>query len=261
MDGRSLRVADAVKRRRIRLSTWCCGARLGENAKATKVAEPQVRDWLAVLARCFQLLDGISVLELDCVQDASPEELDRHRLGLDAAREKRVDLISHATSRLLTRMGGTVRMANAKVLFNPFDAPAAVASSRNVAECVLDFRARLEIESSHEAAEAKRWGQAAVEARDKVLAAGSSGAAAARRRGDEAFEHATGAFRSVDIDGDGVPDRPRAAAAAEEVGAALKGAASGVAGAFGTLFQRKQKSAVTDEHRTDGDADGDSVSA
>ena len=46
----------------------------------------------------------------------------------------------------------------------------------------------------------------------------------------------------MDIDGDGVPDQPRAAAAAEQAGAAIKGAASGLAGAFGTLFQRKADS-------------------
>ena len=56
-------------------------ASLGEIAKATKEAEPRVREWLAVLAQTFQLQDGVSVLELDRVLDASPDELDSHRLG------------------------------------------------------------------------------------------------------------------------------------------------------------------------------------
>ena len=71
-------------------------ANLGEIAKATKDAEPKVREWLAVLARCFQLQDGISVLELDRVLDASPEELDQHRLGLTTARQNRLELITRA---------------------------------------------------------------------------------------------------------------------------------------------------------------------
>ncbi len=40
-------------------------ADIGEIAKATREAEPKVREWLAVLARTFQLQDGIAVLELD----------------------------------------------------------------------------------------------------------------------------------------------------------------------------------------------------
>ncbi|BBY02752.1 hypothetical protein MSEO_32510 [Mycobacterium seoulense] len=33
-------------------------ADLGKIAKASKEAEPKVREWLAVIARCFQLHDG-----------------------------------------------------------------------------------------------------------------------------------------------------------------------------------------------------------
>jgi len=235
-------------------------ADLGEIAKATTDAEPKVREWLAVIARCFQLQDGISVLELDRVLDAAPEELDSHRLGLGTARQNRLSAISRATSRLLARMDETIRMANGKVLLNPFAAPAAVRSSSQVATGVHDFRVRIGIESRHESTDAKRWRQAAVEARDKIIAAGSDGAAAAKRFGDEKFERATEAFRAVDVDGDGIPDKPRAAAAAEEAGAAIKGAASGVAGAFGTLFQRKRGSATTDDARGSeltGKGDGD----
>lgn len=228
-------------------------ADLGDIAKATKETEPRVREWLAVLARCFQLQDGISVLELDRVLDATPEELDQHRLGLATARQNRLDLISRSTSRLLTRMDETIRMANTKVLLNPFDAPAAVRASNQVATGVHDFRGRLGLESGHESTDAKRWAHAAAEVRDKVIAAGSEGAAAAKRVGDQTLDRATEVFRPVDIDGDGIPDRPRAAVAAEEAGAALKGAASGVAGAFGTLFQRKRARIVADDA---GDPEG-----
>jgi hypothetical protein len=47
-------------------------ANLSEIAKATKEAEPEVREWLAVLARTFQLQDAVYVLELDRVLDSSP---------------------------------------------------------------------------------------------------------------------------------------------------------------------------------------------
>lgn len=66
-------------------------------AKTAKEAESKVQEWLAVLARCFQLQDAIAVLELDRVLDASPGELDGHRLGLRAARQDRLELISRTT--------------------------------------------------------------------------------------------------------------------------------------------------------------------
>jgi hypothetical protein len=114
-------------------------ANLGEIAKATKEAEPKVREWLAVLARTFQLQDGLYVLELDRVLDASPDELDSHRLGLGTARQNRLELIGRSTARLLTQMDETARKANSKVLLNPFDSPAAVKSSNQVTTGVLDF--------------------------------------------------------------------------------------------------------------------------
>jgi hypothetical protein len=223
-------------------------ANLGEIAKATKEAEPKVREWLAVLARTFQLQDGVYVLELDRVLDASPDELDSHRLGLSAARQNRLELIGRSTARLLTQMDETARKANSKVLLNPIDSPAAVKSSNQVTTSVLDFRGRLGIESGHQAKDARRWGQAAAEARDKVLAAAFDRANAAERFGAETFDRTAGVFRSVDIDGDGTPDQPRAAAAAQEAGAAIKGAAAGMAGAFGTLLQRKTATPMVDSN-------------
>jgi hypothetical protein len=223
-------------------------AGLGEIAKVTKEAEPEVREWLAVLARTFQIQDGVSVLELDRVLDAFPEELDSHRLGLVTARQKRLELIGRSTARLLTLMDETVRKANSKVLLNPFDSPAAVKSSNQVTTGILDFRVRLGIESGHQANDVKRWGQAAAEVRDKVLAAASDGATAAERFGTEAFGRAAEVFRPVDIDGDGIPDQPRAAAAAEEAGAAIKSAAAGIAGSFGAIFQRKAAAPVVDDN-------------
>ena len=78
--------------------------KIGDLAKTSKEAESKVQEWLAVLARCFQLQDAIAVLELDRVLDASPEELDRHRLALRAARQNRLELISRSTERLMARM-------------------------------------------------------------------------------------------------------------------------------------------------------------
>lgn len=251
--GYALRQLDAIAEKLEKQSD------LGDIAQATRLADPKVREWLAVLARSVQLQEGSSILELDRVMDSAPDELDRHRLGLRAARQNRLDLITRSTHRLLQRMDAAVEMANAKVLLNPFDSPAVVRSSNRVSAGVLDFRDRLGIESGQEATDAKRWRQAAGEMRDKIVASGIEGASAAKRFGDVTVDRATEAFREVDIDGDGIPDRPRAAVAAEEANEALKNATAGVAGAFGTLFQRKKERPATDESTNDGDTEPQST--
>jgi Tfp pilus assembly protein PilE len=56
-------------------------------------------------------------------------------------------------------------------------------------------------------------------------------------------ESATRVFRSVDIDGDGIPDEARALTAVKGVGAALSGAASAVGGNMKGLFRSKKHAA------------------
>ena len=51
---------------------------------------------------------------------------------------------------------------------------------------------------------------------------------------------ATRPFRSVDLDGDGIPDEPQALTAVKGVGGAIAGSATAFAGKFSTPFKRKQ---------------------
>ncbi|MGV9337406.1 hypothetical protein [Streptomyces sp. NPDC003688] len=164
--------------------------KIGDLARVSRDAESAVREWLAVLARCFQLHDAIGVLELDRVLEASPDELDRHRVGLRAARQNRMELISRSTERLMARMDAAVGTANTKVLLHPTTAPAVVHSSNQVAVAVVDFNERLGIERGRRSVDARRWVDAAVEARDKVLETGSEGVNAARRLGNETLGRA-----------------------------------------------------------------------
>jgi hypothetical protein len=214
-------------------------ADLGDIAKITRGAEPRIQEWLGVIARTVLLQDGFSILELDRVLDSTPDDLDSHRLGVSKSRQQRLELIARSTDRILSQMNETVERANGSVLFNPFDAPAAVKSSNQVAVSVLDFRGRVGLESDSESEVAKRWGRAVAEVRDKALASASEGASAAAQIGAGTFNRAAEVFRAIDIDGDGVPDKARAAAAAENASAAVKGAASNVTGAIGSVFRRK----------------------
>lgn len=167
--------------------------KIGELATAAKDAESKVQEWLAVLARCFQLQDAIAVLELDRVLDASPDELDRHRLALKVARDNRLELISRSTERLMARMDAAAGTANTKVLLHPTRSGVVVDSRNQVANSVVDFHSRLGIESGGQSLEARRWADAATEVRDKALDAGADGVDAARRLGNDSFDRAKSA--------------------------------------------------------------------
>ena len=180
----ALRQLDALAEKLERKTT------IGDLAKAAKEAESKGQEWLAVLARCFQLQDAIAVLELDRVLDASPEELDGHRLGLKAARQNRLELISRCTERLLARMDAAAGRANTKVLLHPMDSPAVVQSSNHVSIAVVDFHGRLGIEGARQSSEARRWADAAMEVRDKALETGADGVGVAMRLGNETLGRA-----------------------------------------------------------------------
>lgn len=167
--------------------------RIGELADAAKDAESQAREWLAVLARSFQLQDAIAVIELDRVLDAAPGDLDGHRLGLKAARQDRLALITRSTERLMARLDAAASRANAKVLLHPVKSRDVVHTSNRVALVVRDFHGRLGIAGDRESLEARRWADAANEVRSKVLETGADGADAARRLGNESFDRARSA--------------------------------------------------------------------
>ncbi|MBQ0906741.1 hypothetical protein [Micromonospora sp. U21] len=147
--------------------------KVGDLAKTSKEAEIKVQEWLAVLARCFQLQDAVAVLELDRVLDASPQELEEHRVAIRTARRNRLELISRSTERLMARMDAAAGTANAKVLLNPTTSRAVVHSTNHVATTVVDFHGRLGIERDRQSWDARRWLDAAVEVRDKVLETGT----------------------------------------------------------------------------------------
>jgi ElaB/YqjD/DUF883 family membrane-anchored ribosome-binding protein len=159
---------------------------VSELVDAARDVRAEVQKWLVVLARCFELHDAVAVLELDRVFDASPEELDNHRLGLRSAREDRLRLIAEHTGQLLDRMNAAVAEANSKVLFNPKQSPAVVASSNAVVADIIELHEVLGIESSGEPSTARRWREAAGEQWDRALAAGSEGVDNLTRLGGEA---------------------------------------------------------------------------
>ncbi len=163
-------------------------SRVGDLAKIAKIAEGEVEEWLAVLARCFQLQDGLAVLELDRVLDSSPDDLDRHREAIQAGRAKRRDLIAKSTERLLARMDSAAVTANRKVLFHPLKPGEVVRSSNEVGADVLVFHEMLGISDTRVSLKKKHWAVAVVEARDATVEAGVTTAQTAGKLGARGAE-------------------------------------------------------------------------
>jgi predicted transcriptional regulator len=167
--------------------------KIGDLAKTSKDAQVKVKEWLAVLARCFQLQDAVAVLELDRVLETSPEELDSHRLAIRIARQNRLELISRCTERLMARMDAVAGTANTKVLLHPTTSRALVHSSNHVGIAVIDFHGRLGIDRVRQSLEARRWVDAAAQVRDKVLETGAGSVDAAKHLGNETLDRARSA--------------------------------------------------------------------
>lgn len=169
----------------------------GDLAKAAADAQASVHEWLAVLARCIQLQEGIGVLELDRVLEAGPEDLDRHRRGLHAARDNRLQQIATTTERLLNRLDTAAGTANAKVLLHPRDGRAIVGSRNVVTGQVVEFHAFVGSDHDGDPLEARRWLSAVADTRDRTLARGAEGVGAAKKFGGERLNRARSAQERI----------------------------------------------------------------
>jgi rRNA processing protein Krr1/Pno1 len=170
---------------------------VAEVMKTANDAEAKTREWLAVLARCFQLQEGIAILELDRVLETAPDDLTGHRLGLKAARQDRLDTISRSTERLVSRIQAAATTANSRVLFNPIQSPAVVQASANVTASVGEFHDRLGIGAAQHSVETRRWAAAAAEIRDRARTKGADAVGAGKRFGTETRERASSATDKV----------------------------------------------------------------
>ena len=185
----SLRQLDAIAEKLERTTD------VGDLSDAAKAAAVKVPQWLAVLARCLQLQEATSILELDRVLESAPADLDRHRVALKAARDKRLALVGTTTEQLLARIDHAATHANTKVLVHPIQARAVVDSGNQAASGVLEIRSVLGLASEREALAARRWREAASDTKDRALDASVAGLGAAKDFSGDALE-ATKGFSS-----------------------------------------------------------------
>lgn len=138
-------------------------------------ASTEIRDSLAILARCMQLQDALAVIELDRVLHTEPELLDQHRRGLAVTRQNRFERTQAAISQVQERIAQVGEAANAKVLLHPLHAPRAVAFSNQARADVDRFQRALGIDGEVRAIEARRWVDAVSDVRDSAIDTGAAG--------------------------------------------------------------------------------------
>lgn len=187
----ALRQLDAIAEKLERKSA------IPDRAKTATDAETKVVEWLAIIARSVQLHDAFSVLELDRVLDAAPGELDKHRIALKEARAKRLALIGQSVDSLVGRLDAAAHHANENVFLHPIAAKSIVVASNSIASNVIEFQRRLEVELNRDPLEAKRWAQAALEARDTAVDAVVEGTEVAVRATSTAVDRALDATKQA----------------------------------------------------------------
>jgi hypothetical protein len=163
---------------------------VGDVAKASQEARSAVGEWLAVLARCFQLHDAVAVLELDRVLGAAPEELEQHRAGIRIARQTRLAVIERSTARLMVCMDEAAGTADAKMLLHPRSAQTIKVSNELVGSQVRDFADSLGIENGRESVQVRGWLEAATDARDRALQSGATGVESAKGFSEQTVDRA-----------------------------------------------------------------------
>lgn len=134
-------------------------AKLGDLARNIADVDVLVREWLAVLARCYQLLDSVAVLELD-------RAVETHRRGLAEARSRRLETIGVVTELLLTRTEAAAPTEHAKVFLHPATCRAIVDSSNSVGEKVTALHETVGIASEREQIRARRRVEAVADVCD-----------------------------------------------------------------------------------------------
>lgn len=128
-----------------------------------KTASIEIQKWLAVLARCVRLAEAVGILELDRVMTQSPEDLERHRVGLRSARHERNALIAEKIDELFQCTSDAAARANARVLANPIQSPSIIASCSRIAAMIIEFLDLIEVDSEKATFDARSWRTAANE--------------------------------------------------------------------------------------------------
>ncbi|RAV34502.1 hypothetical protein CWC39_02945 [Corynebacterium heidelbergense] len=128
-----------------------------ERAKNAEKAAADIGVHLAVLAKCFELLEEFGAIELEYVHRTAPESSAGHRRGLDQARIRRREVASARTGAIMERMALTGEDLNRKVLVHFLSAPRVVNALNESGELIEQFHRSLGVDTSKRSLEKISW--------------------------------------------------------------------------------------------------------
>lgn len=164
---------------------------------AVKAARDEMREWLAVLAQTTLFQDSLSVLEIERVLDAAPEDVPQHRRALQTVRESQIAGVAALFDRVADTMQAAAQDANGKVLLHPRTAAGIVTSANSMVADVALLRSKLGFDAADSSIEARRWAAAAADLRDAAVERSTDQLDALRRFGDTAGNRVRGTARSL----------------------------------------------------------------
>ncbi len=150
-------------------------SKTGELKRVLKEIEREVGVQLAILARCFELQDEFRVVELDHVLATAPENLEGHRRGVAAARQRRREVVLEGTRHLMTRIDAAGGIANENILLHARAARSVIDSLNATSAIVDDFHAPLGIESARSSLDVVPWREALGNPRQRRTAGKEAG--------------------------------------------------------------------------------------
>ncbi len=141
-----------------------------ELKNATQEVAREAAIQLAILARCFELQDEFSVIELDHVLATAPNSLDGHRGGVAAARRRRRESVIESTGQLVARMDTAGGIVNDAILLHARAARSVVESRNSTAATVDELHLSLGMEPVGEVLGATPWREALRDPRQRINA-------------------------------------------------------------------------------------------
>lgn len=148
----------------------------------------EAHDWLVVLARCWQLLDAHTILELDRVAGTDPDSLTEHGSELRASREERRARISGHATAIVLQIHDIERRANRGALVHPRANRELHGASKPAIARIRETVGVLGGRLPRSYVEERRWRRAAADAGQRIQDAGVRGAGSAARAAEGGYE-------------------------------------------------------------------------
>lgn len=156
---------------------------VGDMLRAATAAEPAVREWLAVTAKCVQMQDAFAMLELGYALKADPGEVESTRLAIADNRSKRLRLITDALCPWPPLLQDIAAKANRQVMLHPKKAPMIADTCGRIGQDLALFASRIGLPLDEQRIMTRRWNDILTDMGNNAMRMGTQGIEAIKNAG------------------------------------------------------------------------------